>query len=161
MRSTNVLIVIISIFLFNCCNTNEEISESEKQIIIEELQETLDSYKMAFEKKDMEGVQNFWSDNPDFVYAGDGKLLTDYDSVISYRFPRLFKRLQKVLYFEFTNGHGAVLSKDAASIAYDFDCGYVLQSGDTVQFRGTWLFVFRKLDDQWSVVQSAGTHIIY
>ena len=161
MKPICYLLIVVAILLLNSCSSNKEISATEKQLIVEELQKTLDVYAKAFKNKDIEGIHNFWSKNPDFVFASDGKLLTDYDSVITYRYPRLFNRLQEVMYFDYTNGHGTVLSREAASLASNFDIGYVLQSGDTVQFRGTWLFVFKKFDEQWSVVQSAGTHIIY
>lgn len=109
----------------------------------------------------MEWIQNFWSDNSDFAYAADGRLSINYDSVIIYRMQNHLPKVTEVLYFNFIIERGSILSKDAASVVSNFDWAQILTSGDTIRAKGTWLFVFKKIDAQWSVVQSAGTHIRY
>jgi hypothetical protein len=161
MKSIHYLLVVLAVSLSTSCSTQEEISDSEKKLIIEELQSRLNDYADAFERKDMEGMHNFWSNNPDFAYAGDGIISTNYDSVITYRIQNHLPKVQEVPYFDFIIERGSILSKDAASVVSKFDWAQVLTTGDTIRSRGSWLFVFKKINDQWSVVQSAGTHLMY
>lgn len=148
-------------FLISSCNANKEISEFEKQKIIDELQSRLNGYTDAFKRKDIDWMFNFWSNDPDFAFASDGNLITDYDSVFKIRMQNRLPKVQEVPYFDFVIERGTVLSKDAASVATRFDWAQIETSGDTARARGTWLFVFKKKNGQWSVVQSAGTHIRY
>lgn len=160
MKSIHFLLFLLAILL-SSCSANEEISDSEKRVILEELQNCLNDYADAFKRKDIAGVLDFWSNTPDFAFAGDGKLITDYDSVFKPRMQNRLPKVQEVPYFNFVVERGAILSMDAVSVASTFDWAQVETSGDTVRARGTWLFVFKKKDGQWSVVQSAGTHILY
>ena len=106
-------------------------------------------------------MQHLWSDNPDFAYAADGSLSTNYDSIAIYRMQNYLPNVQDVPYFKILIESGTILSKNAASVVSTFDWAQILTSGDTLRSKGTWLFVFKKDDNQWSVVQSAGTHIMY
>jgi hypothetical protein len=160
MKSIHFLLVLLAIIL-SSCNAKEEISDSEKRLIIEELQSRLNDYSDAFKRKDIVGVLNFWSNTPDFAFAGDGKLITDYDSIFVPRMQNRLPKVQEVPYFDFVVERGAILSKDAVSVTSTFDWAQIETTGDTVRARGTWLFVFMKKNGQWSVVQSAGTHILY
>ena len=137
----------------------KKISDEEKQKIALEIQDRLDGYGEALKNKDLEWYHSFWSNEPDFVFAGDGQVLTDYDAAVTQRFQGFFPQLKDVLYFEFTNGNITVLSKDAASYVANFEWSLLMNSGDTLQSKGSWLYVFKKANDQWSVVHSAGTHI--
>jgi hypothetical protein len=104
---------------------------------------------------------SFWSNDPDFAYAFDGSLSTNYDSVIVIRLQNHLPRVQEVPYFDFIVESRTVLSKEAASVAAKSDWAQVLTTGDTVRARGTMLLVFKKKNGQWSVVQSSGTHMRY
>ena len=161
MKSIHYLLVVLAIILLSSCGAHEEVSDSEKQLIIKELQGRLDDYVDAFERKDLEGMLDFWSNTPDFAYAGDGILSTDYDSVMIIRLQNHLPKVKAIPYFNFEIERGTILSKDAASVVSIFDWAQVLTSGDTIRAKGTWLFVFKKINDHWGVVQSAGTHILY
>ena len=142
------------------CSIPNEITEEEKRIIVEEIQERVENYPEALKRKDLEWFHDFWSNEEDFVFAGDGLVSTDYDASITQIYLDVFPNLEEVLHFEISNGHVSVLSKDAASYVLNFDWGLII-SGDTVQSRGSWIYVFKKSDDQWKVVHSAGTHNYY
>lgn len=150
----------VVILLLSNCSIPNEITEEEKRIIVEEIQERVENYPEALKRKDLEWFHNFWSNEEDFVFAGDGLVSTDYDASITQLYLDVFPNLEEVLHFEISNGHVSVLSKDAASYVLNFDWGLII-SGDTVQSRGSWIYVFKKSDDQWKVVHSAGTHNYY
>ena len=77
MKSIHYLLVVWAVLLSTSCSSHEEISDSEKQLIIEELQNRLNDYADAFERKDLDWILNFWSNDPDFAYASDGTLITE------------------------------------------------------------------------------------
>ncbi len=161
MKSVHFIFIIFAAMLSTSCSTNEEISDSEKQLIIEALQSRLDDYADAFKQKDLDRMLSFWSNDPDFAYAFDGSLSTNYDSVIAIRIGNHLPKVQEVPYFDFNLESGNVFSDEAASVAAKSDWAQVLTTGDTVRARATMVLVFKKKNGEWSVVQSSGTHVRY
>lgn len=159
MKALDIFSTVIILLLIGC-NQPKGISEEEKLAIKKEIKERVENYPEALKRKDLEWFHNFWSNEEDFVFAGDGLLNTNYDSAITQVYLNLFPNLEEVLHFEISNGQISVLSKDAASYALNFDWGITI-SGDTVKSKGSWIYVFKKSDDQWKVVHSAGTHNYY
>lgn len=161
MKTIKILIPIIATICISSCTQKSELSEAEKLRIAKEIQVRANGYSEALKSKDLSWFQSFWSDEEDFVFAGDGQVETDYEATMTQPLENLFQNLEEVIHFEFTNGHIYVLGRDAASYVANFDWGMVMNTGDTLQAKGSWLYVFRKTDDQWKVVHSAGTHIYY
>ena len=160
MRLIQCFAVVLSVLLSSCSNRTE-ISESEKRVIVQELQNRLDEYSDAFKKKNLDMMLEFWAKTQDFAFASDGRLITEYDSVYIPRLQNHLPKVKEVPYFGFNVEKVAVLSMDIASAATSFDWAQILTSGDTIKAKGTWLFVFKKMNDQWNFIQSAGTHIRY
>jgi ketosteroid isomerase-like protein len=160
MKAFKILLLVTGIIVFGNCTQKNELSEAEKLRISEEIQVRANGYPVALKNKDLKWFHNFWSDEEGFVFAGDGQIETDYEA-FTQQLSDIFQNLEEVIHFEFTNGHVCVLGRDAASFVANFDWGMVMNSGDTLQAKGSWLYVFRKTDDQWKVFHSAGTHIYY
>jgi len=161
MNSFKIILLIVTVLTFSNCTQVSELSEADKLTISEEIQSRANGYSEALINKDLSWFHSFWSNEEDFVFAGDGLIQTDYDALITQPLTNLFETLEEVLHFEFTNGHVCVLGSNAASFATNFNWGMVTNSGDTIQSKGSWLYVFKKSDDDWRVVHSAGTHIYY
>jgi ketosteroid isomerase-like protein len=141
------------------CGTPDNISEAERTAIAKEIQGRLDGYADAVKRKDLEWVQKFWSNEKDFVLASDGKINTNYDSAITKEYRDAFTTIKEMTHLNFSNGHALVLSKNAVSYTTNFNWQAIMVSGDTVKANGSWLYLFKKSDEQWKVVHSAGTHI--
>lgn len=141
------------------CGNPDNISEAERIAITKEVQGRLDGYADAVKRKDLEWVQKFWSDEKDFVLAGDGELSTDYNAVIVKDYGDFFATMKEMSYLNWSNGEALVLNENTVSYATKFDWLAVMEAGDTIKSRGSWLYLFRKSDGQWKVVHSAGTHI--
>ncbi len=73
----------VVILLLSNCSIPNEITEEEKRIIVEEIQERVENYPEALKRKDLEWFHNFWSNEEDFVFAGDGLVTIDYDASIT------------------------------------------------------------------------------
>ncbi len=58
-----------------------------------------------------------------------------------------------------SNEHVYVLARDAVSYSLEFEWSMTTIEGDTLKSRGAWTYVFKKFEDTWRVVHSAGTHL--
>ena len=150
---------ILFCILVSGCNTPETISTHEEATIKKEIQGRLDGYATAVKSKDLAWIQDFWADDDNFVFAGDGQLNSNYDSAITKSYQNAFAALKEMTYIRWTDGHPLVLSRDVVSYPTNFQWQAVMESGDTVRAKGSWLYLFKKSEGQWKVVHSAGTHI--
>jgi hypothetical protein len=160
MKKCLLFLPIVMILLFCNCTTNIDIPENDKKAISGEIQDRLNGYPEALKNKDIEWFRSFWSDEPGFIFAGDGEIVTDYESFI-HELENVLANQKEVLHFKLSNDQINVISRDAASCVVKFDWGVVTISGDTLNARGSWLYIFKRSDDQWHVPYSAGTHIFY
>jgi len=154
-------------FLFLLCllitqgcgnNSTEVLTEQEKAIITEEVKARVVDYIDAFKKLDIERMLDFWANTEGFVYAGDGALVVGYDKY-SIQIKDLIPNTEKVNYIEQNNPHVYVLARDAASYAMEYRWSLTMKSGDTLNAEGSWMYVFKKFENTWRVVHSAGAHI--
>lgn len=139
------------------CNRQTHISSKEKVQIIKEIKERLAGYPEALKRNDLAWFNNFWS-KENFAIAIDGYVATDYDKWFKEHVPT---DIQKVLYFNFTNGHAEILTNNIVSYTTNFDWGVVTIKNDTFHSRGSVLYMFKKYDGQWRVFNCAGTHQFY
>jgi len=159
MKPIKLYLAIGLLAILSSCSNGDSVSDEERASITKEIQERLDGYANAVKRKDLEWVQKFWSDEKDFVLAGDGELSTDYNSVVVKDYGDFFTTMKEMSYLDWNNGHALVLNQNTVSYATKFDWQAVMESGDTIKSRGSWLYLFKKSDGQWKVVHSAGTHI--
>lgn len=159
MKTNRLIIYIGLLTLLLSCTDSENISDEERTRISKEVQGRLDGYIDALNRHDLNWFQTFWSNEKDFVFAGDGLINTNYDAAITKSYGAAFTDIKEFSYLNWTNGHALVLNEKVVSYATNFDWQAIRMSGDTIKAKGSWLYVFRKSDGQWKVVHSAGTHI--
>ena len=159
MKPLRLYLAIGLLAILSSCSSGDNISDEERATITKEIQGRLDGYSEAVKRKDLDWVQKFWSDEKDFVFAGDGQQNTDYDSAVTKTYRDAFTTIKEMTYLNWGNGHALVLSENAVSYTTTFDWQAIMMSGDTVKAKGSWLYLFKKSDVQWKVVHSAGTHI--
>ena len=154
-------------FLFLLCllitqgcgnNSTEVLTEQEKAIITEEVKARVVDYIDAFKKLDKERMLDFWANTEGFVVAGDGSLVVGYDKY-TIQINDLIPNTDKVNYIEQNEPHVYILARDAASYTMEYRWSLTMKSGDTLNAKGSWMYVFKKFDDTWRVVHSAGAHI--
>jgi hypothetical protein len=139
------------------CNQQQSVPEEKQRALIQEVEGRIKEYPEALRRGDIQWFQNFWSREADFAFASDGELVTDY-AEFEKGTQEALANTKAVLLFETTNGHAHVISENAVSYATNFEWHVVVQSGDTLRAKGSWLYLFEKRDGQWRAVQSAGTH---
>ena len=151
---------LLSLLITQGCtnNSTEVLTEQEKAIITEEVKARVVDYFDAAKQLDHERMLDFWANTEGFVSAGDGSLVMGYDKyMIQYK--DFNSNIDKVNYIEQYNPHVYVLARDAASYAMEYRFSFTMKSRDTLNAKGSWMYVFKKFDDTWRVVHSAGAHI--
>jgi len=154
-------LVFLLCFTFSCQKGEEMaeiMSEQEKEEIAQAVEERIADYIDAIKKKDIERMLNFWADTEGFIFAGDGLLTVGYDNYAN-QLREAMSNTAVMKSIEYKNPHVYVLSKDSASLSLEYEWSMIDTEGNTVNAKGSWMYVFKKLDDIWKVVHSAGTHL--
>ena len=158
----NLFKILLVLGLFSqllSCKQGDNISESERNAIIKEIQAKFDGYIEAMKREDIDWFHSFWSNENDFTFAGDGVIKTNYDSAITKAYGDAFKDIKEVIHLNWSNPHALIIDRNTVSYVTNFDWQAAVISGDTVKAKGSWLYLFKKTNGQWKVVHSAGTHI--
>jgi ketosteroid isomerase-like protein len=154
-------LVLLICFTFSCQKAEEvaeELSDQKKEEIARAVEERVADYADAIKKIDMERMLNFWADTEGFVFAGDGLLTVGYDKYAN-QLREMMSNIAEVTSIEFGNFHVYVLSNDAASLSMEYEWSMIDKDGNTINAKGSWMYVFKKFGDVWKVVHSAGAHL--
>ena len=89
--------------------------------IAREIQDRLNGYPVAIKNKDIDWFISLWSNEMDFVFAGDGQIKTNFDTVITQAYLNAFSNIKEVIHLNWTRGHATVLSKEVVSCTVNFD----------------------------------------
>ncbi len=73
------LLIIPIITFWGCQNTTNELSESEKDSIIEEVRIEFEKAISAATNHDADEMTSYWWDNEDFLYASNGSLIKGWE----------------------------------------------------------------------------------
>ncbi|MFC2124612.1 YybH family protein [Bacteroidota bacterium] len=133
-------------------------TEQKKIAIAEEVEARVVDYLDAIKQLDLARMLDFWADTEGFVFAGDGSLVVGYENYAA-QLKDVIPKTTKVNNIEKKKPHIYVLAKDAVSYTMEYSWSMIRESGDTINAKGSWLYVFKKFDDKWQVVHSAGAHI--
>ena len=100
----------------------------------------------------------FYMEGNELVFAGDGMVISGKDSLIE----NLKERRGAIKEFtsvEEPQRYVYVLSRDAAVITHEFNQSYTLVTDEILRFRGSWIYVFKRINDEWKFVHFGGTHV--
>lgn len=159
MKRYIFLLIACVIIAQGCVNSSIKVlTEQEKATITEEVEARVVDYIDAFKQLDLERMLDFWANAEGFVFAGDGALVVGYDKYAAQLKDNIPKTV-KVNYIEKNNQYIYVLARDAASYTMEYRWSMTMESGDTINAKGSWMYVFKKFDNIWRVVHSAGAHI--
>jgi hypothetical protein len=118
---------------------------------------SVDGYREAALRRDVDGLLALWANVDDFVLASDGEI-ADYAAMEAGARAEM-ATIQAVPYFELTDRHTYVLARDAASHITRFRWSAILTTGDTLRMRGSWVYVLKNFGGAWQVVHSGGAHV--
>ena len=158
---TIIPLVILLCFTFGCQQgeeVTEIISDQEKENIARAVEDRIAGYIDAIKQLDIERMLDFWADTEGFVFAGDGLLTVGYDKYAA-QLREAMSNTAEVTSIAYKNPYVYVLAKDAASLSMEYEWSMIDNEGNTVNSKGSWMYVFKRFDDVWKVVHSAGTHL--
>jgi len=158
---TIIPLVILLCFTFSCQQAEEVaeiMSEQEKDAIAQAVEARIADYTDAIKQLDIERMLDFWADTEGFVFAGDGLLTVGYDKYAE-QLREAISNTAEVTSLAHKKPYIYVLSKDAASLSMEYEWSMIDKAGNTINAKGSWTYVFKKFDDVWKVVHSAGTHL--
>jgi len=161
MKITILVIVCIFLLLTSCRTDNsQELSKQDISKIKKEIINRVDQYFEAVKVLDIEEMVKYWSDSEDFIIAGDGKIIGGYKEWTDQQ--RAFASItDHYIFWENKNINVEVLSRNAACYTMEFNNGRISTSGDTLNTKGAWTYVFKKYNGDWKVIQTNGAHIEY
>ena len=151
----------IVLTLYGCQDVPAELTEQKKNAIVTEIKERLAGYHEAVKRKDVEWFREFWANEKEFAAALDGDLSTDYQSWFEKNYVEALPGIKEVLYLKFADGKAGIVNEDAVTYATSFDWGMITTTNDTIQSKGSIIYVFRRKDGIWKCIQTAGTHKYY
>ena len=142
-------------------NTPIELSEEKRNSIASEIKDRLNDYIEAARRQDTEWFRDFWLKGNDFAFSFDAEFITDYDPWFTKYYAEALPNVKEILHFKFGEGRVAVISDNAASYSTTFDWSMVTTKNDTIQSKGSAIYVLVRQDGKWKCVQSGGTHKYY
>jgi ketosteroid isomerase-like protein len=133
-------------------------TEEERFEIAQAVSAAVDEYMETIRQKDLAAAKEFWADTDGFVIARDGTMIVGYKEWVSTMEAEV-AAMAEVNNIELLNPHVCVLAPDVASYSMEFRFSFTLVGGEKVNLHGSFMYVFKYLDDRWRVVNSAGTHL--
>jgi len=150
--------IAIILFLISCnTKVTTELTDQEKNVIAREIKNLVENF-LDPNTLSYETHVNMRADVDGYIFAGDGQILfTDYNSYKEAT-KQSFEDIQQFIEADNTQMFVYVLAKDAAACTTEFKGKYIDAAGDTITHNGCWTFIFKKLNNEWKVVQENGTH---
>ena len=141
------------------CSSEKPLSDEEREQIKSEVSERVKEYRLLYKNKDLEWVRDFYMDTEEFTIVTDNKVrrATSVD-VVEQVYADLFSNMKELLYSNSSNENTYVIGKNAASHIIDFDVKRITNNNDTIQVKGTMLFVLEKKDGKWQVPHASVVH---
>lgn len=158
MAKTSMLALLCIMLAYGCGQEpTRELTEEEKQVLAEEVRSRVLEYSDAWRALDEDRMLDFFADDEDFVFAGDGFPVAGYEEYTT-QYRDILSNTKGVNYVEIEDVYINVLASDTASFAMNYRWSMVDLSGNETKAEGSWLWVLKKSEGRWRVVSSAGAH---
>ncbi len=144
--------------LFGCQDIgSNKLTENERQELKDEVNKRLNDYANSVVDKKIDEILSFWCDSDDFVMGGAGSIIGGYDEWKEIAI-RDNEQALSWIYWNWTNVHIKILSKESASATLEFNYKKINLQKDTISGYGSWTYVFLKEGNEWKVIHSNGHH---
>ena len=161
MQHIKLFLIGTMIILYGGCSDSKLMTAEESQLISSEITSKLNEYPQALLDRDLNWFQNFWADDDNFVMALDGNLASDYEVAVTKTYTDFLANFENLLHFQFINGETLIIDRNTATHVTKFDWGIVTKTGDTLQSKGSGIYLFKRYSGDWKALQVAGTHQYY
>ena len=160
-------LVFLLCFTFGCQKAEEvaeepaessQMTDEEKASVASSAEQALSDYVATMKQKDWNRMFEFFVDGDDLVFAEDGIINSGKDFIVG-NLREKTAAIKKINSLEHTKKHVYVLSKDAAVISLEFDQSFTLVTDDIIRQRGSWIYIFHRINNEWKIVHTGGTRV--
>jgi hypothetical protein len=149
------LVFLILLILTFSCNTNESLSDTEKDKIKEKVKEVIDTVYKASEEANIEMITNHWLDSPDFTILFNGRTYS-YEEAMA----------MKPLYNKIKSQKGTLINEkyavlDNSTVVYTANCKWIVNYKDgssVLEDPEAFMFLFKKIDNRWRIIYYADSY---
>ena len=134
-------------------------TDEEKAAVAASAEQALLDYVAAMKQMDWNRMFEFFVDRDDLVFAEDGTISFGKDTIVA-NLKEKTAAIKKINSIEHPKKHVYVLSKDAAVISLEFDQSFTLINDDIIRQRGSWIYVFQRINNEWKIVHTGGTRVL-
>ena len=157
-------LVLLVCFVFGCQKQVEEVAEGsqmteeERASVSASVEQAFSEYVDAMTQMDWNRMYQFMIEGDEFVFAADGEVISGKANFLNTHKEAigLVKEFNSI---EYPQKYVYVLSKDAAVITIEYDESYTSVSDEKIRLRGSWIYVFHQINDEWKIVHTGGTHV--
>ena len=157
LKSITIKGCIVLIAFSTACskNVSNELTEQQKNKITNEIELIIEDLANP-DNSNAEYLTSLKANTGDYVFASDGKIkYTDYQSYKE-SVKLSFDKVHKFLDFKSTRTIIYPLALDAATCTVELEGEFISISGDTIKIGGCYTYVFKKLNNEWKVIQENG-----
>jgi ketosteroid isomerase-like protein len=157
-------LALILCFTVGCQKAEEVAAESsqmtddERALVATSAEQALSDFVEAMKQMDWNRMFEFFVGGDDLVFAEDGTISSGKDTIVA-NLKEKTGAIKKINSLEHTKKHVYVLSKEAAVITIEFDQSFTLVTEDIVRQRGSWIYVFHRINNEWKIVHAGGTRV--
>jgi uncharacterized protein (TIGR02246 family) len=150
-KSLLMIIMFLVITLPGCNNKVEPLSESEIEVIKNEVKNTFEQSAIAASRHDVEAITKFFWNNDEFVYAANGMLTNGWSN---------FYEAVNSVHSDPKNQGFSIEFQDVNIKVITAGCALVTAAGNLTDFptedgpatkKLTVTFLFEKIDGQWLI----------
>ena len=151
-------------FTFSC-QQGEEVADESPQMTDEErasvaasAEQALSDYVAAIKQMDWNRMFEFFVGGDDLVFAEYGTIRSGKDTIVA-NLKEKTGAIKKINSLKHPKKHVYVLSRDAAVISLEFDQSFTLVTDDIIRQRGSWIYIFHRINNEWKIVHTGGTRV--
>jgi len=146
------LLLLLFIILIACEQRTELITDAERLAITDSIKQAMNNYAVAVKSLDAKQITDLYLDSQDFAVAGNDDYYPSRDSLYK-TFQEHLKMCKSIDSFEWIDPKIFVLCKDAASSTSKFHYMIFLKSGNSLDVKGYFTFVFTRTSGHWKIAQ--------
>jgi hypothetical protein len=157
MKYLKTIVLICMAMLVACTAVEQAMTAEEKAQIKTDVSDTFAQMIEDMETLDIEKFKYYNLLNEDYSTIMDGSISVGGDKAIEL-FIGAFSYIEEYVYLNMPVQEVIVYDRNTSMVLINFDEAYATVTGDTLKVKGTSMYLFKLVEDQWKIVQMSGFH---
>lgn len=154
----SVLLFLAGLVLYSCQPSNPVPAKPDIPAIKDSIEIVFSTWSDQFESLSVEGIMEYMADDDEVIWASDGSITMGHDD-IGNKIKEELSPIEKWNYTNYGQATISVLGFDAAVHTVNFEESLTLSTGDTIVVRGVWTNVFKRIEGDWKIINSAVSYL--